>query len=150
MAATPRAARDPGRMNDVGSDLPSTPAAPAARLTYTGAPDAIQGAIAARTARLLTLAREHDLPGPHTRQMLRAQAAATTPSGVSLPLNAGGACGALLCDLGIDAAVLRGVAVMSRAAGAVGHLAEEARAPMGPTLWHLAERVAHYEPRRRG
>lgn len=190
-----------------------TPTALAARLTYTGAPDAIQGAVAAgvlgagsvflgvfedagqmlataapdagtsdeeldrlaigivedhrrrgrripglghpfhkngdpRTARLLTLAREHDLLGPHTRLMLRIQALATSPSGNALPLNAGGACGALLCDLGIDTAVLRGVAVVSRAAGVVGHLAEEARAPIGRTLWYLAEREARYEPRR--
>jgi citrate synthase len=190
-----------------------TPTALAARLTYTGAPDAIQGAVAAgvlgagsvflgvfentgrmlraaapdpaasgaeldrlaadlvedhrrrrervpglghpvhrdgdpRTARLLSLAREHDLLGPHTALMLRVQAAATSPSGTALPLNAGGACGALLCDLGIDTAVLRGIAVVSRAAGVVGHLAEEARAPMGRTLWHLAEREADYRPRR--
>ncbi|MPZ63963.1 MAG: citryl-CoA lyase [Pseudonocardiaceae bacterium] len=191
-----------------------TPTALAARLTYTGAPDAIQGAVAAgvlgagsvflgvfegagrvlraaapdaeassdeeldrlaagivedhrrrgsripglghpfhkngdpRTARLLALAREHDLLGPHTRLMLRVQALATSPSGKALPLNAGGACGALLCDLGIETEVLRGVAVVSRAAGVVGHLAEEARAPMGTTLWRLAEREASYEPRR--
>lgn len=190
-----------------------TPTALAARLTYTGAPDAIQGAIAAgvlgagsvflgvfedagrvltaagptpdtseedlermaaeivedhrdrgaripglghpfhkdgdpRTARLLALAREHDLLGPHTRLMLRVQERATSPSGRQLALNAGGACGALLCDLAIDTAVLRGVAVVSRAAGVVGHLAEEARAPMGRTLWYLAERESTYEARR--
>ncbi|MBW0115697.1 citryl-CoA lyase [Pseudonocardia sp. KRD-169] len=190
-----------------------TPTALAARLTYTGAPDAIQGAIAAgvlgagsvflgvfedagrvltaagptpdtgeeelermaaeiiedhrgrgaripglghpfhkdgdpRTARLLALAREHDLLGPHTRLMLRVQERATSPSGRQLALNAGGACGALLSDLAIDTAVLRGVAVVSRAAGVVGHLAEEARAPMGRTLWHMAERAATYEARR--
>jgi citrate synthase len=190
-----------------------TPTALAARLTYTGAPDAIQGAVAAgilgagsvflgvfedagrmleaaapaadagdealdrlatgiveehrqrasripglghpfhkngdpRTARLLALAREADLLGPHFRLMLRVQAAATSPSGKTLPLNAGGACGALLCDLGLPTSVLRGVAVVSRAAGVVGHLAEEARAPIGRTLWYIAERETAYEPRR--
>ncbi|MCW2721124.1 MAG: citrate synthase [Pseudonocardiales bacterium] len=190
-----------------------TPTALAARLTYTGAPDSIQGAVAAgvlgagsvflgvfedagrvltaagpteassdadldrlaaavveehrargaripglghpfhkngdpRTARLLAMAREHDVLGPHTRLMLRVQERATSPSGKPLALNAGGACGALLCDLGIDTAVLRGVAVVSRAAGVVGHLAEEARAPMGRTLWYMAEREATYQARR--
>lgn len=190
-----------------------TPSALAARLTYTGAPEAVQGAIAAgvlgagseflgvfenagrmlraaapseeaddaeldrlargivdahrsrgdrlpglghpfhkgvdpRAARLCAMAEDHGLLGPHTRLMLRVQDHATSPSGKSLPLNAGGMCGALLCDLGIDTAALRGVAVVSRAAGIVGHLAEEARAPMGRTLWHLAEREAHYRPRR--
>ncbi|NIY69434.1 citryl-CoA lyase [Streptomyces malaysiensis] len=190
-----------------------TPSALAARLTYTGAPEAVQGAIAAgilgagseflgvfenagrmlreagpaagvddaeldrlataivdahrsrgdrlpglghpfhkgtdpRAARLRAMAEEHGLLGPHTRLMLRVQARATSPSGKPLPLNAGGMCGALLCDLGIDTAALRGVAVVSRAAGIVGHLAEEARAPMGRTLWYTAEREARYRPYR--
>ena len=190
-----------------------TPSALAARLTYFGAPEAVQGAIAAgllgvggafvgvfddtarflraaqpsadadtaeldrlaadivedhrhrgvriagighpihkdgdpRTARLLAIATQHDLIGPHTRLMLRVQQAAEAASGRPLPLNAAGACGALLCDLGLETAVLRGIAVVSRAAGLVGHIAEEARAPMGRTLWYLAEQHAVYEPRR--
>ncbi|MFF3569293.1 citryl-CoA lyase [Nocardia jiangxiensis] len=190
-----------------------TPSALAARLTFTGAPEAIQGAVAAgvlgagseflgvfenagrmlrragpipddddqalqrlavgivdsyrsrnqrlpgfghpfhkggdpRVVRLLGLAREHDLCGPHVRLMLRVESLATSSSGKPLPLNAGGMCGALLCDLGIDTAALRGVAVVSRAAGIVGHIAEEARAPIGRALWYMAERETHYQPRR--
>ncbi|TVT60950.1 citryl-CoA lyase [Amycolatopsis rhizosphaerae] len=184
-----------------------TPSALAARLTYTGAPEAIQGAVAAgllgagsvflgvfedagrmlraespaadstdsdldtiatrvvedhrsrkarlpglghpihtggdpRTARLLRIAEEEGLLGPHTRLMLRVQQAASR--GRDLPLNAGGASGALLCDLGIDTAALRGIALVARSAGLVGHLVEEAHAPLGRWLWDTAERETTY------
>jgi citrate synthase len=190
-----------------------TPSALAARLTYTGAPEALQGAIASgvlgagsvylgvfedagrmlqeaeptdtttdaelqqmctaiidsheaagrkipglghpfhkngdpRTTRLLKLAEEFDLVGPHTRLMLKIQEQVRSPSGSTLPLNAPGACGALLSDMGFDERILRGIAVVSRSAGVVGHLAEEIRAPLGETLWYLAERETTYQPRR--
>lgn len=101
-----------------------------------------------RTARLYTPTAEHAVLGLHLRLTQRIQIRATSPLGAALPLNAGGACGAVLCDLGVDTPVLCGVAVMSRAAGVVGHLAEEARAPMGRTIWYRAEQEATYWPRR--
>lgn len=190
-----------------------TPSALAARLTHLGAPEAVQGAVAAgllgagsgflgvfenagrmlrevnpargdtdarldelardliadhrersvrlpglghpfhkgadpRVTRLLALGQEHDLIGPHTRLIMRIQEIATTSSGASLPLNAGGMCGALLCDLGIDTTALRGVAIVSRAAGLVGHLVEEARTPLAKTVWLSAERDVEHLPRR--
>jgi citrate synthase len=63
-------------------------------------------------------------------------------------MNAPGISGALLSDMGFDARVLRGIAVVSRAAGVVGHLAEEIRAPLGETLWYLDEWQTSYQPRR--
>ena len=73
-----------------------------------------------RTARLLGLAEEFDLIGPHTRLMLTIHAQAKSPSGSTLPVNAPGICGGLLSDMGFDARILRGIAVVSRAAGVVG------------------------------
>jgi citrate synthase len=190
-----------------------TPSALASRLTYTGAPEALQGAIASgvlgagsvylgvfedtgrmlqqaaptdaatdadlqqlctdiinshrqsgqkmpglghpfhkngdpRTTRLLKLAQEHDLIGPHTRLMLMLHEQARSSSGARLPINAPGISGALLSDMGFDARILRGIAVISRAAGVVGHVAEEIHAPLGETLWYLAERQTTYQPRR--
>jgi citrate synthase len=97
-----------------------------------------------RVARLDVLVREHGLLGPHVRLMRRVQELARSTSGGRLPLNAGGMCGALLCDLGVETTALRGVAVVSRAAGIVGHLTEEAREPLARTLWLTAERDAQY------
>ncbi|MDV3128638.1 citryl-CoA lyase [Mycobacterium sp. 21AC1] len=191
------------------ADHGMTPSVLAARLTYTGAPEAVQGAVAAgvlgagsvflgvfedsgrflvglnpppdandsqldavarttaeqhrqhgwrlpgfghpvhktgdpRTKALHRIAREHDLLGVHFRLALQIEKYAQSSSGVPLPLNAGGACGAILTDLGIPTTSLRGVAAASRVAGIVGHLAEEARDPIGTALWHLAEERVLY------
>ncbi|MCV7203821.1 citryl-CoA lyase [Mycolicibacterium peregrinum] len=185
-----------------------TPSALATRLTYTGAPEAIQGAVAAgllgggavflgvfenagrmlradapppdatdselsararrlvddhrsrgvrvpglghpihkgvdpRVTRLFEIAEQEHRVGPHTRLMQQVQIAASTPDN-PLPLNAGGASGALLCDLGVDPESLRGVALVSRAAGLVGHVVEEARQPLGRWLWDTAEEHVEY------
>ncbi len=48
----------------------------------------------------------------------------------SLPINATGAIGALCCELGFDWKMARGIAVIGRAIGLVGHLAEEIRQPI--------------------
>ena len=44
--------------------------------------------------------------------------------GRRLPLNGAGVCGAALADLGIPLGVLRGVVLLARCAGLVGHIAE--------------------------
>jgi len=101
-----------------------------------------------RTTRLLKLAQGHNLVGSHTRLMLMLHEQVRSPSGASLPINAPGICGALLSDMGFDARILCGIAVVSRAAGVVGHVAEEIRAPLGETLWYLAEGLTAYQSRR--
>jgi citrate synthase len=57
----------------------------------------------------------------------------------SLPINATGAIGALLCELGFPWRICRGVVVISRAVGLVGHLAEEMRNPLAREIWERAE-----------
>jgi hypothetical protein len=47
--------------------------------------------------------------------------------GKTLPLNGAGACGAVLSDLEIPQELLRGVVLLARCAGLLGHLAEEMR-----------------------
>jgi len=95
-----------------------------------------------RTARLYELARGNNTYGPYMRLLELVRDTAETSTGRSLPINAGGACGAVLCDIGLPPDVLRGVAVVSRAAGLVGHLAEEQVSPIAEAVWFGTERQA--------
>ena len=63
----------------------------------------------------------------------------------SLPINATGAIGALCCELGFDWKMARGIAVMGRAIGQVGHLAEEIRQPIaGEISGRVEEEVSSH------
>ena len=196
-----------------------TPSALAARLTYTGAPEAIQGAVAAgllgagsvflgptgdtaeflvealrardpdhpddfddlgdldddaladvaraavadrlsaglrvpglghpvhrvedpRTPRLYALAEEEGGVGPHLRLLRLVADAHAEASGRRLPVNGAGAAGALLVDLGVPPASVRGFVLIARTAGLVAHLAEEADHPIGLPLWLEVEERA--------
>jgi citrate synthase len=58
----------------------------------------------------------------------------------SLPINATGAIGAILSELGFPWRICRGVAIIGRAVGLVGHVAEEMRNPLGLEIWERIDR----------
>jgi citrate synthase len=156
-----------------------TPSAIAARMTYLGAPESMQAAVAAgllglgsvfvgsmegvarmlteekfdgkkipglghplhkpvdpRTTRLFEIARETGHYGKYCKRM---EALAKEKN---LTLNATGAIGALACELVLDWRCVRGLGVMARAIGLVGHLLEEARDPMATEIWERVEEEA--------
>ena len=166
-----------------------TPSALAARLTYLGAPEALQGAVAAgllglgsvfvgsmegvarllsesvssnkdakaivaetkripglghpihkpvdpRSVRLFELARETGFYGKYCKLM---EAIAKEKN---ITLNATGAIGALACELGLDWKIVKGLGVMARAIGLVGHILEETREPMATEIWDRVEEEA--------
>jgi citrate synthase len=166
-----------------------TPSALAARLTYLGAPEALQGAVASgllglgsvfvgsmegaarllfeaiekgkdakavvaenkripglghpihkpvdpRTTRLFQIARETGFYGKYCERM------EAIGRKRNLVVNATGAIGALACELGLDWRAVKGLGVMARAIGLVGHLLEEARQPMAEEIWHQVEEQA--------
>ena len=170
-----------------------TPSALAARLTYLGAPEAMQAAVAAglcglgsvfvgstegvaqmlsemkdksveqvlaqhkkipglghplhkpvdpRTVRLFDIARETGYYGEHCKRMEEIAKLK------NLTLNATGAIGALACELGLDWKAVRGLGVMARAVGLVGHLLEESRQPIAEEVWLRIEEEAsrHLKP----
>jgi len=166
-----------------------TPSALAARLTYLGAPEALQGAVASgllglgsvfvgsmegaarilsdavekgkdakavlaenprmpglghpihkpvdpRSVRLFELARETGFYGKYCNLM---EAIAKEKN---ITLNATGAIGALACELGLDWKIVKGLGVMARAIGLVGHILEETRQPMATEIWDRVEEEA--------
>lgn len=173
-----------------------TPSALVARLTYLGAPEALQAAVAGgllglgsvfvgsmegvarilsdavaggkdakavlaenkrmpglghpihkpvdpRSVRLFAIARETGHYGSYCRLM---EEIARTRG---ITLNATGAIGALACELGLDWRVVKGLGVMARAVGLVGHILEETREPMAQEIWERVdeEASAHLKPK---
>ena len=88
-----------------------------------------------RTPVLLRIADEEGLRGPHLRLFEAIGRVHPEVLGRTLPLNGAGVCGAALADLGIPVGILRGVALLARAAGLLGHLAEEMRRPIGGQIY---------------
>ena len=191
-----------------------TPTAIAARLTYTSAPDSLQGALAAgllgggsrflgvtedcanflsstlksvsakpsteaewdelatqvmtelrtqgkfvpglghpvhkvqdpRTPVLFALAKEHGTYGQHLSLFAALGRVAPGVLGKKLPLNGAGVCGAVLADLGLPMGVLRGVALLARCAGLLGHLVEEQTDPIGIDVYMNVDRNIDYQP----
>lgn len=166
-----------------------TPSALAARLTYLGAPEAMQAAVAAglcglgsvfvgstegvarmlseavsagkdakdvvkeqkripglghplhkkvdpRTVRLFEIGRETGFYGRHCELM------EAIGREKKMVVNATGAIGALSCELGLDWRAVRGLGVMARAVGLVGHILEESRQPMAAEVWDKIEAEA--------
>jgi citrate synthase len=182
-----------------------TPSAIAARLTYYGAPESLQGAIAAgllgvgshfvgtmencakvlqeilngqepveKAARNVVSrfrAAKQALPGfghPHHRPddpRPAALFAAGRAAGVNgryiatletlsrevdsafgrhMTINATGAIAALMLEIDVPPELMRGFAVLSRAAGLIGHLYEEQRNPSGSAIWKAADKAVPY------
>jgi len=101
-----------------------------------------------RVPRLFEIARESGFYGKYVELVQLVQAEAKRAAGKPLPLNATGAIGALGCEMGFDWRVLRGLGVMARAIGLVGHILEESRTPIAQEVWHRTEEEAteHLRP----
>jgi len=148
-----------------------TPSAVAARLVYGSAAEAMQDGEARaiadehRRARkpvagfghpqhrpddprspvLLALARAEGVAGAHVDAVEALGRAVDAASGRHITLNATGAIAALLGDCGVPASILRGFALIARAAGLVGHIHEEQQRPTLRTLWESAEQAVPYD-----
>jgi len=98
-----------------------------------------------RSPVLLALAREHGLAGPHVAAVLALSAAIDETYGRHITLNATGAIAAVLGDAGIPREILRGFALIARAAGLVGHVHEEQQRPAMRAIWEAGEEAVPYD-----
>lgn len=99
-----------------------------------------------RTPVIIGIAEEEGLRGPHLRLFEAIGRVHAEVLGRQLPLNGAGVCGAALADLGLPPELLRGVALLARTAGLLGHIAEEMRNPIAPTVYYAVDRNAVYRP----
>lgn len=97
-----------------------------------------------RTPVLVALAEEEGLHGPHLRLFEAVGRVHEQVLGRRLPLNGAGVCGAALADLGLPVELLRGFALLARAAGLLGQIAEERRRPIGMDAYLAVDRNAVY------
>ncbi len=88
-----------------------------------------------RTPRLMQIAREEGLFGPHLQLFAAIGRVHAQVLGRTLPLNGAGVCGAALADLGLPLELLRGFALLARTAGLIGQLAEELRNPVANDIF---------------
>jgi citrate synthase len=83
-----------------------------------------------RAARLFAIAEETGFSGSYVALMKRIADTAGEQAGKELPINATGAIAAIATEMGIAWTVIRGIGVISRCIGLVGHVREELTNPI--------------------
>ncbi|MCM2297749.1 citryl-CoA lyase [Rhodoferax sp.] len=101
-----------------------------------------------RAPRLFQIAKDNGFSGDYIRLEQLICAEAERVAGKMLPVNATGAIGAISCELGLPWKIVRGIGVLARAIGLVGHILEESKNPMAVEIWQRVEDEAtqHIRP----
>jgi len=98
-----------------------------------------------RPPRLFAVAAEAGYAGRYVDLLKQLSAELDRQAGRHLTINATGAIAALLLEIGLPAEALRGIAVVSRAGGLIGHLLEERETHSGRAFWEAIDRESPYE-----
>lgn len=112
------------------------------RRTLPGLGHPIHKPIDPRTPRLFAIARANGFGGRYIELMKLIAKRAEKVLARPLPINATGAIGAIACEMGLPWHSCRGIGVMARAVGLVGHVLEELRQPLATEVWHRTEAEA--------
>ena len=99
-----------------------------------------------RAERILELADERGVSGPHVELARALRPAVHEAWGKPLPMNVSMSIAAVMLDLGFPASAVKGVPILARTAGLLAHLAEEQQRPTGFAMGAAAEEVVEYEP----
>lgn len=94
---------------------------------------------------LLRLADERGASGEHVAMMRALQAALPETIGRALPVNVNGPIPAIMLDLGWPVAALKGIGLLCRTAGLIGHLTEEVDRPIGFVMSGAAAEAIGYD-----
>lgn len=95
-----------------------------------------------RAERLFEIAQEQGFSGQRVALIQLVAQQASERLGKVLPVNVTGAIGALASEMNIPWRVCRGLGVMARAVGLIGHILEEEMRPLARTLWLATEEEA--------
>jgi citrate synthase len=98
-----------------------------------------------RAERLLGLAKTRNVAGDYIRMLHAVETVIPEIYGRELLINVSGAIPAVMLDVGFPAAALKGLPILARTAGLIGHLNEEAVRPIGFVLSHHAAEAITYD-----
>ena len=93
-----------------------------------------------RALRLLEMGEEAGFDRGYIAALLLLSEEVDAAFGKHITINATGATAALLGEMGVPVRLMRGFAVISRAAGLVAHIAEEQETPSGRYIWNLVDK----------
>jgi citrate synthase len=99
-----------------------------------------------RAERILELADEHEVSGPHVMLARAFRDAVAKEWGRPLTMNVSMPIAAVMLDLGFSSAAVKGVPILARTASLLAHLAEEREDPIGFLMAARAEDAVEYEP----
>lgn len=98
-----------------------------------------------RAVRILDLADERGVSGRHVNALRAFPDAIEEVWGKRLPMNLQGPMAAVLLDLDFPKAAIRGIPILARTIGLIGHLNEEIERPIGFLLAHHGEEAIEYD-----
>jgi citrate synthase len=98
-----------------------------------------------RAERILELADEREVSGPHVLLARLLRDAAAEAWGRALTMNVSMPIAAVMLDLGFPSGTVKAVPILARTAGLLAHLAEEQQNPLGFFMAGKAEEAIEYE-----
>lgn len=99
-----------------------------------------------RAHRLLAIAREQGIEGPHIAMLHTIADVLPDTIGRALPINVNGAIPAVMLDAGFPLGALKGISLLARTASLIAHLQEETERPIGFIMSGAAAERIGFDP----
>ena len=99
-----------------------------------------------RTDRMFNIARESGVEGKYIQIATILSEEIEKARGKPLTLNVTGALGAVLNEIGFPVEVMRAIAAVGRAAGLIGHVYEEMKNPIVPSVVEFVNNIEYRDP----